>query len=135
MAICKGRIEGGPMSRAGWGSVGRNGGARTHDGQGDPQRNASIEDQTPANAGARHTRRRPVMTDLLIPLTDVEALKAAGIHYPATENAWRWCYRHRHARGLASAFKLNGRRIVVDVDAFKAAVRGGDVAMQALLER
>ena len=121
------------MSRADWGSVGRNGGARTHDGQGDPQRNASIEDQTPANAGARHTR--PFMTDLLIPLTDVEALKAAGIHYPATENAWRWCYRHRHARGLASAFKLNGRRIVVDVDAFKAAVRGRDVAMQALLER
>jgi hypothetical protein len=65
----------------------------------------------------------PVMTDLLIPLTDVDALKAAGIHYPATENAWRWCYRHRYDRGLAGAFKLNGRRIVVDVDAFKAAVR------------
>jgi hypothetical protein len=63
------------------------------------------------------------MTDLLIPLTDVDALKAAGIHYPATENAWRWCYRHRYDRGLAGAFKLNGRRIVVDVDAFKAAVR------------
>jgi hypothetical protein len=75
------------------------------------------------------------VTDLLIPLTDVEALKAAGIHYPATENAWRWCYRHRHARGLAGAFKLNGRRIVVDVDAFKAAVRGSDVTMHALLQR
>jgi hypothetical protein len=75
------------------------------------------------------------VTDLLIPLTDVEALRAAGIHYPATEDAWRWCYRHRHARGVAGAFKLNGRRIVVDVDAFKAAVRGSEVAMQAQLER
>jgi hypothetical protein len=75
------------------------------------------------------------VTDLLIPLTDVAALKAAGIHYPATEDAWRWCYRHRHARGLAGAFKLNGRRIVVDVDAFKAAVRGSEVVMQAQLER
>ena len=93
----------------------------------DTQHNAAIEDQTSATSGARHTRTRAVMTDLLIPLTDVEALKAAGIHYPATENAWRWCYRHRHARGLASAFKLNGRRIVVDVDAFKAAVRRSDV--------
>jgi hypothetical protein len=68
-------------------------------------------------------RRQPPMTDLLIPMTDVEALKAAGIHYPATENAWRWCFRHRHDRGLDNAFKRNGRRIVVDVDAFKAALR------------
>jgi hypothetical protein len=65
------------------------------------------------------------MADLLIPMTDVEALKAAGIHYPATENSWRWCFRHRHSRGLDQAFKRNGRRIVVDVDAFKAALRNG----------
>jgi hypothetical protein len=65
------------------------------------------------------------MTDLLIPITDIEALKAAGIHHPATENAWRWCFRHRHIRGLEGAFKRNGRRIVVDVNAFKAAVRSG----------
>src|SRR5262245_5759119 len=63
------------------------------------------------------------MTDLLIPMTDVDALKAAGIHYPATEYGWRWCFRHRHVRGLDNAFKRNGRRIVVDVEAFKAAVR------------
>jgi hypothetical protein len=68
------------------------------------------------------------MTDQLIPMTDVEALKAAGIHHPATENAWRWCFRHRHARGLDCAFKRNGRRIVVDVDAFKAALRNGNGA-------
>lgn len=43
---------------------------------------------------------QPPMTDLLIPITDIEALKAAGIHHPATENAWRWCFRHRHIRGL-----------------------------------
>jgi hypothetical protein len=59
----------------------------------------------------------------LIPMTDLDALKRAGILYPDSANAWRWCYRHRHARRLASGFKLNGRRIVVDVDAFKAAVR------------
>jgi hypothetical protein len=52
-------------------------------------------------------------------------LKAAGIHHPATENAWRWCFHHRHIRGLEGAFKRNGRRIVVDVNAFKAAVRSG----------
>jgi hypothetical protein len=75
------------------------------------------------------------MTDLLIPITDVQALKAAGIHYPATENAWRWCFRHRDARGLASAFKRNGRRIVVDVDAFKAAVRSSSVAGEVLFGR
>jgi hypothetical protein len=66
------------------------------------------------------------MTDLLIPITDVEALKAAGIHHPGSENAWRWCFRHRHARGLDYAFKRNGRRILVDVDAFKAAIRDGN---------
>jgi hypothetical protein len=62
-------------------------------------------------------------------MTDLEVLKAAGILYPDSANAWRWCYRHRHARRrLASGFKLNGRRIVVDVDAVKAAVRAQEAA-------
>jgi hypothetical protein len=69
-----------------------------------------------------------VMTDLLIPITDVEALKAAGILHPGSENAWRWCFRYRHVRGLEYAFKRNGRRIVVDVDAFKAAIRKNDAS-------
>jgi hypothetical protein len=64
----------------------------------------------------------------LIPMTDLKALKGAGILYPDSANAWRWCYRQRHARGLARGFKLNGRRIVVDVDAFKAAVRAQETA-------
>ena len=67
------------------------------------------------------------MTDLLIPMTDLESLKAAGIYYPGTQNAWRWCFRHRHARGLQDAFRRNGRRIIVDVDAFKAAVRDNNI--------
>jgi hypothetical protein len=66
------------------------------------------------------------MTDLFIPITDIASLKAAGIYYPATEYAWRWCFRHRHARGLQHAFRRNGRRIIVDVDAFKAAMRNND---------
>jgi hypothetical protein len=65
------------------------------------------------------------MTDPLIRMTDVEVLKAASIHYPATENASRWCSSHRHACGLDKAFKRNGGRIVVGVDAFKAAHRDG----------
>ena len=63
------------------------------------------------------------MTDLLISMTDVEALKAAGIHYPATESAWRRCVRRRHVCGLENAYKRSGRRTVVD--AFKAVLRNG----------
>jgi hypothetical protein len=63
------------------------------------------------------------MSDLLIPLTAIDALRAAGIHHPATEHAWRWCFRHRHVRGLECAFKRNGRRILVDVEASAGCAR------------
>lgn len=59
----------------------------------------------------------------LVPLTDLAALRAAGIHYPASVDAWRWAYRNRHERGLARAFRRQGRRIVVDVPAYLDAVR------------
>lgn len=65
------------------------------------------------------------MTDLLILLTDTETLKSARIHQPATENGSSWCFRHRHVGGLDSVFMRNGRRTVVDVNAFKAAHRSG----------
>jgi hypothetical protein len=50
----------------------------------------------------------------LVALTDTAGLRAAGITYPHTLNAWRWLYRHRHERGLADAFRRIGRRIMVD---------------------
>jgi len=53
-------------------------------------------------------------TSSLIPLTDLDGLRAAGIAYPSTEHGWRWLYRHRHARGLSDAFRRIGRRIVLD---------------------
>jgi hypothetical protein len=59
----------------------------------------------------------------LIPMTDIEALRAAGISYPQSVNAWRWLYRNRHERGVAGAFRRVGRRIVVDAPAFLCAVR------------
>ena len=59
----------------------------------------------------------------LIPMTDIEALRAAGISYPQSVHAWRWLYRHRQERGLTGAFKRIGKRIVVDAPAFLTAVR------------
>jgi len=60
----------------------------------------------------------------LVPLTDIESLRAAGVAYPSTVHSWRWLYRHREERGLAGAFRRVGRRVLVDVPAFLAAVRG-----------
>jgi hypothetical protein len=51
----------------------------------------------------------------IVPLTDVERLRAAGIEYPRTVESWRWLYRHRHDRGMAGAFLRQGRRVLVDV--------------------
>lgn len=62
-------------------------------------------------------------TPTLVPLTDVAALRAAGIHYPDTVDAWRWLYRCRHDRGLDRAFRRIGRRVLVDVPAYLDAVR------------
>ncbi len=59
----------------------------------------------------------------LVPLVDLDGLRAAGIHYPKTVDGWRWAYRTRHERGLDNAFKRQGRRIVVDVPAYIEAVR------------
>lgn len=64
-------------------------------------------------------------TPTLIPLTDLDSLRAAGIAYPATEHGWRWLYRHRHARGLEDAFRTIGRRIVLDPTRYIELVRKG----------
>jgi len=62
-------------------------------------------------------------TPILIPLNDLESLRAAGITYPHSEHAWRWLYRHRVARRLERAFKRVGSRILIDVPAYLEAVR------------
>jgi len=68
----------------------------------------------------RHARGVPgtledsMTSPSLIPLTDLDGLRAAGIAYPSTEHGWRWLYRQRHARGLNDAFRRIGRRIVLD---------------------
>lgn len=59
----------------------------------------------------------------LIPMTDIQGLRAAGINYPHTIDSWRWLYRHREERGVTEAFRRVGRRIVVDVQAFIDAIR------------
>ena len=65
------------------------------------------------------------MLPVLIPLTDLESLRAAGIVYPKTVHAWRWLFRHRHERGLNDAFRRVGRRILLDVTRYVELVRGG----------
>lgn len=62
-------------------------------------------------------------TPTLIPLTDLDSLRAAGIAYPSTEHGWRWLYRHRHERGLEDAFRTIGRRIVLDPTRYIELVR------------
>lgn len=46
----------------------------------------------------------------IVPLTDIDRLRAAGIEYPSTVDAWRWLYRcrtlvawTRHSCGRAAA--------------------------------
>lgn len=58
-----------------------------------------------------------------IPITDADALRAAGVAYPTTEHAWRWLFRVRHERGLDRAFVRVGRRILVDVPTYLDAIR------------
>lgn len=59
----------------------------------------------------------------LIPLTDIEALHEAGVKYPATVDGLRWLYRIRAQRGMERAFRRVGRRVLIDVPAYLAAIR------------
>lgn len=48
----------------------------------------------------------------IIPFTSIDALKAAGIHYPSTRPQLDWMFRTRHENGLADAFAvINGRKL------------------------
>lgn len=62
-------------------------------------------------------------TTVFVPITDIKALRAAGILSPATIDGWRWLFRKRKERGLARAFRRNGRKIEVDVPAYIEAKR------------
>jgi hypothetical protein len=59
----------------------------------------------------------------LIPMSDLAALKAAGVLYPQTEHGWRWLFRRRHERGFAESFHRVGRHILVNVPRYLEAVR------------
>ncbi|HTD13288.1 MAG TPA: hypothetical protein VK676_14580 [Steroidobacteraceae bacterium] len=61
---------------------------------------------------------------ILVPITDLAALRDAGIRYPETVDGWRWAFRVREERGLTRAFVRQGRRVLVDVPAYLHAVRG-----------
>lgn len=64
------------------------------------------------------TQTQHSATALLLPLTDVQALAAAGLGWPRTPQAWRWLYRRREERGLQEAFCTVGRRVLVNVPRF-----------------
>lgn len=59
----------------------------------------------------------------IVPITDIGAIRAAGVHYPATVDGWRWLYRFRAERGMAHVFPRVGRRVMVDIPAYLAALR------------
>lgn len=63
------------------------------------------------------------MDAILIPMTDLSALRSAGVFYPHTQQSWRWLYRCRAERGLNDAFVRVGRRILVDVSMYLALAR------------
>lgn len=52
---------------------------------------------------------------ILLPLTDLDGLRAAGLAYPSSVDGWRWLYRVRRERGVEDGFRRIGRRILVDV--------------------
>jgi hypothetical protein len=66
----------------------------------------------------------------ILPLTDVAALREAGIGYPSTEHSWRWLYRNRIDRGLELAFIRVGRRVLVDVPRFLELARCANFDVQ-----
>ena len=59
----------------------------------------------------------------LIPMHRVDLLLAAGISYPSTYEQWRWLSRRRKQRGFERVFVTIGRRVLVDVEAYRQAVR------------
>lgn len=59
----------------------------------------------------------------IVSITNIDAIRRAGVEHPATVDAWRWAYRRRHENGLADAFrKINGR-VCVDVPRYVELIR------------
>jgi hypothetical protein len=77
---------------------------------------------------ATATDRTPPQAAQLVPLTDLAALRAAGVLYPTTVDGWRWLFRVRNERGLGRAFRRIGRRVLVDVPSYMDAVRDQPLA-------
>lgn len=59
----------------------------------------------------------------IVPITDLDAIRAAGVHYPETVDGWRWLYRQRAERRLEHVFPRLGRRVMVDIPAYVEALR------------
>jgi len=60
----------------------------------------------------------------LIPITaPAEEFRAQGVVHPDSIGGWRWLFRNRAHNGLDRAFVRVGRRILVDVPAYLAALR------------
>jgi hypothetical protein len=63
------------------------------------------------------------MAPLLIPITDLAAMREAGIVYPSTVDGFRWLFRKRYERGLDNAFRRVGRRILLDTERYVELIR------------
>jgi len=63
------------------------------------------------------------MAPVLVPITDLAAMREAGIIYPSTVNGFRWLFRKRYERGLEDAFRRVGRRILLDTERYLQLIR------------
>jgi hypothetical protein len=66
----------------------------------------------------------------LIPIQDIEALRAEGIHFKS-QGAARWCERMAQQNGLTAAFVRVGRRVFVDPDKFHELARANSRGVSA----
>jgi hypothetical protein len=76
----------------------------------------------PASPAANPPESLSIPSALLVPINDSAKLRDL-VGYPESEHAWRWLFRCRKERGLEQAFIRVGRRILVDVPAYVAALR------------
>jgi hypothetical protein len=86
-----------------------------------PSHSLAVEEPSSGDGPERgHGDTRPAK---IVPLTDIDAIRASGVLYPSTVDGWRWLYRQRVARGMTQVFLRVGRRIMIDLTAYEAALR------------